>query len=303
MVNSYIVNDVDLIISRYIEIEKKENFELFKKKYRNNRNTFFEKMNSTSSHIEQNINISHPWNKLFNETLFLLYELYNIYIKQEKIKVPAMLLIYILKLSNSMRILFNSGFLEPGLIIYRTIIENIQLELISINDINFAKMLLNENEDANTFWHKNISKGKLSKKLKDIIRDIDINIELLIPNEDELKRLSECVHASVGTPLMMLEPLIISPNLGSIEPFGTINYHFTETYIRIIQNYLEYFSANIKLIFKEKTWFEKNKTWNDDIENILINYNAVSKCFYEYYFPQYENNKKLWNMEKYFDED
>jgi hypothetical protein len=177
------------------------------------------------------------------------------------------------------------------------------LELVSINDIEFAKTLLNENEDTNIFWYKNISKGKLSKRLTDILKEVEIKIELIIPEKDELQRLSECVHASAGTPLMMIEPLIVAPNFANGDPFGIINYHLTGAYIRVIQNHLEFIAANIKLIFHQKTWFEKNESWNDDLDNISLNYNAVSKCFYEYYFPQYENNKKLWNIEKYLDEE
>jgi hypothetical protein len=256
-------------------------------------------MNKTSKHIKNNTNFLHPWNKLFEETMFLLYELYSIYFKQEKTKVPAMLLIYILKLSNSMKILFHSGYLEPGLIIHRTIIENIQLELISISDIGFCKKLIDENETPNEFWHKNLSKGKLAEEINKIFEGIEINMELIIPTKDELKRLSECVHASSGTPLMMIEPIITNPNLASQNPFGIINYHTTETYIRIVQDYLEYTVANLKLIFNKNTWFEKNMSWDADIDNVLINYNAISKCFYEYYFPQYENNKKLWDIEDF----
>jgi hypothetical protein len=296
MDNIYINDEVDLIISRFIKIEKNS------KNYINNRSSFYLKMNKSSEYIKSNIGLLHPWNKLFEETMFLLHELYNIYFKQKKTKVPAMLLSYILKLSNSMKILFHAEYLEMGLIIHRTIIENIQLELISITDVEFCKNLLDENKNANEFWHKNLSKGKLAKKIKEIFKDIEINMELIILGKDELERLSECVHASSGTPLMMIEPIITDPNLVHTEPFGIINYHSIETYIRIIQNYLEYTKANLKLILNKKTWFTKSISWDVDINNILINYNAISKCFYEYYFPQYENNKELWNIENFMAE-
>jgi hypothetical protein len=293
MDNSYITDEVDLIVSRFIEIEKTG------KDYKNNRNSFYSKMNKTSKYIKGNINLFHPWNKLFEETMFLLYELYNIYFKQEKTKVPAMLLVYILKLSNSMKILFHSGYLESGLIIQRSILENVQLELVSISDIDFCKMLMDENQNPNEFWYKNLNRGKLVKKINEIFKGVEINMELIVPKKDELERLSECVHASAGTPLMMIEPIIANPNLVAHEPFGIINYHSTEAYIRTVQNYLEYTAANLKLIFNRKTWFEENASWNIDMSNILINYNAISKCFYEYYFLQYEKNKKLWNMENF----
>jgi hypothetical protein len=301
MDNDYITNDVDLIISRYIAIEKECFFKNTQINFKNNRKLFYRKMHKISKLIKTRLNILHPWDKLFEETMFLLYELYKIYFKQKKTKVPAMLLVYILKLSNSMRILFNSGYLESGLILHRTIIENIHLELVSITDLDFSKKLLDENENPNHFWHKNISKGKLLKKVQDILVDVEVKSELIIPKNDELETLSEIVHASVGSPIMMIEPWIMAPHLANPEPFGTINYHLTETYMRIIQDHLEYANANLKLILAKKTWFEENESWGIDLTNMLVNYNVVFKCFYEFYFPQYEQNKKLWNIDKLFE--
>jgi hypothetical protein len=295
-------NEVDILISRMIELEKKDHLEETVKEYKNNRIQFYDKMNSISKKNNEVSYILYPWSRLFEETLFLIYELHRIYLEQKITKTPALLLNYIFKLSNSMKLLFHSGYLEQGLIIYRTIIENIQVEIFSMVDLDFSKKLMDENEDANDFWYKNISKGKISKMIKNILNEIEIKEELIIGTRNDFKNLSKNVHPSVGTPMQICEPLALYPNLLTMEPFGLINYHTTTVYIRIIQSNLEFIKANLLLVIKGKTWFKNNKILKNGIVETSINANAVYKCFYEYYFPQFKKNKKIWNIDNYLDD-
>ena len=107
------------------------------------------------------------------------------------------------------------------------------------------------------------------------------------------------MHPSAGTPFKIIELLALYPNLLLLEPFGLINFHSTETYLRIIQSNLEFINANIQLLIKGKTWFKNTKTFVNNILKLMINSNAVFKCFYEYYLPQIEKNQKIWKIENF----
>ena len=96
-----------------------------------------------------------------------------------------------------------------------------------------------------------------------------------------------------------MEPLALYPNLFTIEPFGLVNFHTIETYHSIIQSNIEFIKANIDLIIKGKSWLKTNDALRTGVFEIAINSNAVYKCFYEYYLPQFENNKEIWNIETF----
>ncbi|MDR0230568.1 MAG: hypothetical protein LBI82_00410, partial [Dysgonamonadaceae bacterium] len=121
--SDYIKNEVDLLVSKFILREKKK----FSTSFDNNRGEFYEKAENIQKDIKTKLDIFLPWSRLFDEGMFVVYELSNLYKKQKKSQTPYYLLLHILKLLKSIKLLLNYGYIQSSFILFRTVIENFQL--------------------------------------------------------------------------------------------------------------------------------------------------------------------------------
>ena len=144
---NYIKNEVDLIISKHILVEEKRFFTTLI----NNREEYYKSVESVNKEIMEKINLYLPWSRLFDEGVFLLYELSDLFKNQKKSQTPYYLLVHIMKLLNSMRILINNGYIQSSYILYRTIIENFQLELLASSDLNESIKIQKEYDNSNIY--------------------------------------------------------------------------------------------------------------------------------------------------------
>jgi hypothetical protein len=292
----YVKNEVDLIISKYILVEEKR----FSTAFENKRNRYYENIDEIKKNINDKSGIFLPWSRLFEEGMFVLFELSNVYKKQKKSQTPYYLLLNVLKLLNSIKLLLNSGYYESSCIIYRSVIENFQLELISLSDINESKKILKEYDNTNDYWYKNIKSHKNEKKIKVIFEEIKFkDIDLILPNKEYINELSKYVHGSTNS-AFIFEANIFNPTIVNYEPFGIINFNSSEYYMELVNYLIKNIYANMELILNKKTWFVRTKDWEKDMINVLINYNVFVSCF-NYYIDQYQSNRKLWNLEEFYE--
>ena len=253
--NNYIKNEVDLLVSKYILTEQKR----VSVSFNNNREEYYKNIENNNKTINEKVNLYLPWSRLFDEGVFILYELSNFYKKQNKSQTPYYLLINIMKLLNSMKLLINNGYIQSSYIIYRTIIENCQLELISLSDINESKKILQDYDFSNEYWFKNIRSGINKKKIKISLEEIKFkNIDIIIPQHNHIQELSKFVHGSTNS-AFVFEPDIVYPEICYCDPFGIINFNVNTYYLELVQYLLVNIYANLELIINNKTWFSRTK--------------------------------------------
>jgi hypothetical protein len=295
----HIKNEVDLILSKFLLLEEKSSGLVLK----NNRNIFYSKMSKTTHLIKEKSGLLLPWSRLLDEGMFILYELSNIYKKQKESTTLYYLLMNILKLLGSIKLLLGYGYLESVLIIDRTLIENFQLELISLTDLNESKNIMGHYDDANDYWGKKVRGGtssKNSKTLREILKSINFEpIEAILSSQDDIQNLCRYVHGSPNS-TFTYEVFISNPEIGTTEPFGVLSFNSSSTYAAIVQYVIENIRANVELIKENKTWLDRTGDWKSDMDNFQINYRALLRCF-SYYFKQYQDNEYLWNPYTFWD--
>jgi hypothetical protein len=292
----YIKNEVDLLVSKFILMEKKK----FGVSFENNRNEFYGNIEDVIKKIKDKVDVFLPWSRLYDEGMFLMYELRKLYKNQKKSQTPYYLLTNILKLLNSIKLLINNGYIQSSYIIYRTVIENFQLELIALSDITESKKILAEYDNSNEYWYKYVKSGKNNLNIEKSLKEIKFkNISLIFPERKLINELSNFVHGSTNS-AFIFEPNIFNPDICFDAPFGIINFNSNTYYLELVQYLLENIYANLELILNRKTWITRSKKWGDDMINLLINYNVLSLSF-SYYFEQYKNKSELWELDEFFE--
>ena len=88
--DNYIKNEVDLIISKHILMEEKR----FSASLKNKREEYYKNYEENSNAINKKINLYLPWSRLFEEGVFVLYELTDL-LKNKKKHKPHIIYCYI----------------------------------------------------------------------------------------------------------------------------------------------------------------------------------------------------------------
>lgn len=195
----------------------------------------------------------------------------------------------------AIRSLILTGFAESSQVIFRSVVESLNLLIAMLDDKNLSEEYeesVKKKSGEKQFWYKHISRGKLYKKLKPIVNSLKENKEYFLRQTEYIKNLdsylSNSVHSSMKSSILIFSSSTIEDkdkfNLSTI---GKIS-GYSPSYILGINHFLDnYLGLFIDYLINNKFYFSHLKRFPDSM-NILGG--IISRmCMHREVFPLFED--------------
>jgi hypothetical protein len=196
--------------------------------------TFANRLYDTST-VDRGVSFLNPWLSIFDEACFWLkLERDFVMAWSKEIKAPPIAGVFLLihkalTEALSFRLLIISGYEDSAEVIFRSMMESLDVSLLLLTDRPLADAYWGEweNESDGSFWKKYLSKGRTAKRFQALVERLSGtrgHLSALGPHRtDVFSKLSERIHSSLRSSVASFaHPSLERPGMYSISPFGRL---------------------------------------------------------------------------------
>jgi hypothetical protein len=219
---------------------------------------------------------------LIDEALHFLLQLhrftYEDYLRLKDKPQPSFLFVLSRAciLTTAIRRLVVLGLQEAARPVARSLLETLDLAIVTLADDEFAKRFSGKESeyDANKFWQDYIAKGRLEKRIKNILGHAGLNEEeqneVLKPRNEIRKQLSASVHSSVSSAFTsMFIPSIDRPGLLKLSLLGHVDAYSPGLLSWTVLEIYHFGAIFHKLLLAEKTCIFLRPVPSEELESMF----------------------------------